>query len=107
MKLAIAGVCANLIAVMGVYVNLSETGSEQFAMSFTLFALAFWVLSLIGLILMGAGKRNVGGILTMIGAFLFVPLGIIAILGARSVMNSGQDMDERRRLASATSDSPE
>jgi len=104
MKLAIGGICANLIAIMGIYINASETGSEQFAMYFTLFALAFWVLSLIGLILMSAGDHKLGGILIIIGAIFFVPLGLIAILGARAVMSGGQDLNERRRLASAASD---
>ena len=108
MKLAIGGVCANFIGVIAIYFNLAETGSEQLAMNFTLFAFAFWALSVLGLILMGAGKRKLGGILTIIGAILFIPLGLIAMFGARSAMNSeqGQDMDERRRLASTTSDSP-
>jgi hypothetical protein len=106
MKLAIGGVCANLLGVVGIYFNAIEV-SEEFAMNFTLFALAFWALSAFGLILMATGKRKLGGVLTIIGAVLFVPLGIIAILGARSAMNNGQskDLDERRRLASTTSDS--
>jgi len=99
MKLAITGVCANFLGVVLIYLNLIERTSASFAMNAALIFLAFWALSVLGLVLMGIGSRKVGGILTIIGAFFFVPIGLIAIIGARSVISSGQDMDERRRLA--------
>ncbi|MDR2207352.1 MAG: hypothetical protein LBE22_00005 [Azoarcus sp.] len=75
-------------------------------MNMALFMFAFWALSVVGLIIMAAGNRKVGGVLAIIGSILFVPLGLIAMFGVRSVMNSEQDesLDERRRLASTTTD---
>ncbi|MDR0779120.1 MAG: hypothetical protein LBF16_00270 [Pseudomonadales bacterium] len=106
MKLAIGGVCANLLAIIGAYMNLADSGSEEAARIVALIAGIFWALSVLGLVLMAAGKRRAGGILTIIGAVVFVPLGLIAVIGARSAMaedtqgpGGDQDMAERRRLA--------
>jgi hypothetical protein len=115
MKVAIAGVCANFLGVLLIYSNLVEDRRFDDATTNVIISIivGFWALSVLGLILVGIGKRKAGGILTIIGAIPFVPLGLIAVFGARSAMmagnekgNSGQDLDERRRLACAVSNPP-
>jgi len=50
-------------------------------------------LSVMGLLLISAGKTKAGAITVMVGSFGFIPLGLIAVLGARRVLD---DLEAQR-----------
>lgn len=53
-----------------------------------------------GLVLISAGKAKAGAITVMIGSFGFVPLGLIAVLGARKVLDELEAQRFNARRAS-------
>lgn len=58
-------------------------------------------LCVVGVVLVSAGKPKAGAITVMLGSFGFVPLGLIAVLGARRVLDEleAQRLDARRASA--------
>ena len=69
-----------------------------FQVALTPSALAMCV---VGVVLVSAGKPKAGAITVMLGSFGFVPLGLIAVLGARRVLDEleAQRLDARRASA--------
>lgn len=55
----------------------------------------------LGALLIVAGQRRFGAIAVIVSSVLFVPLGFVAMLGARMVMDSDNEraFDQRRRQA--------
>jgi len=96
MTLAIVGVVLNLFGVIGLVANGM---AEYMPMLFGIICL-FWVTSVIGIILHVSGMKKVGPTLVIIGSIVFIPLGLVAIFGAKKMKaKSENDLDERRKLA--------
>jgi len=57
------------------------------------FTLPFVLLNVIGIILIISGKIKTGAIVFMVGSFAFIPIGIIGIFGARSILNKLKQKD--------------
>lgn len=60
---------------------------------------SFFAVSVLGVVLVGAGARKPGAILSMVGSIVFIPAGVVAAVGARAVLDelAGEEF-ERRRL---------
>lgn len=58
----------------------------------------FFAVSLLGLVLVCAGARKSGAILSMIGSIAFIPAGLVAAIGARTVLDelAGEEFERRR-----------
>ncbi|WP_179402806.1 hypothetical protein [Burkholderia guangdongensis] len=106
MWLASIGVVLNLLATLGVQAQTADLPDSSGKMILTIVVLV-WALSLLGLILIAAGKKKAGGILVIVGSIAFVPLGLVAMIGARNVMKAAKDdLAERRQLASTDGGAP-
>lgn len=101
MWILIPGIVVNLIVSFGTLSNLMKPGSERMASILFLLMLGCWVLSVIGMLAALLGKRKLGGTLVITGSVIFVPIGLIAMIGARKVMNADLDGDlaARRKVA--------
>lgn len=101
MKVAFIGLVLNLLWLGGLSQDYYGFNDAQLVEVATYICLGFWAVSLIGFIMMLAGKRKVGSILMIIGSIIFVPLGLVAIIGARRACNkdSMASLEERRKLA--------
>jgi len=93
------GVILNLLGALAAWLNLLEQ-NESLANIFLFILLASWLVSFIGIVVGVLGKKKAGGILVMVGSALFVPLGLIAIIGARTWMaTSAEEGLHERRMA--------
>lgn len=98
MFLASLGVVLNMLAALALLANPIDGGT--FGEVVSALAWGFAGLSVLGLLLGVAGSRKVGGILVIIGGVMFIPLGIVAIIGGKKMMNPvAEDLEARRRLA--------
>ncbi|WP_158976250.1 hypothetical protein [Cellulophaga sp. L1A9] len=86
----------NALAYLGLALNsliLAYTGfSEEYNMLFipTLIAFLFCIL---GIVLMILDKTKVGSIIFYIGSILFIPLGMVGIMGIKKTVN---DLEETK-----------
>lgn len=88
------GVFLNAFIVIGL---LFQGASYRLSVSFFTVALILWAVSVGGMFLIHfTDKAKLGSILIIVGAAIFVPLGLIAILGAVRV----QDELKRRAFES-------
>lgn len=86
----------NTSLVLGVGINSVLAVLATVAMPSTAVAAIltpFVALQLVGAALIAAGKPKAGAICTMIGSAAFIPLGAIAFLGARRVLD---ELEQRR-----------
>ena len=86
----------NAPLVLGVGLNLLLTLVTPLAtQSMTVAAILtpFVALQVVGAALIAMGKAKLGAICTMIGSALFIPLGAIAFIGARRVLD---ELEQRR-----------
>ena len=101
MKMAFFGLMINLLWLGGLSQDYYGFDNAQFVTVATYLCLGFWVVSLAGFMVMLSGKRKLGALLMVIGSMIFVPLGLVAIIGARKATNKDAmaSLDERRKLA--------
>lgn len=101
MKVAFIGLVLNLLWVGGLSQDFYGFNDAQLVEVATYVCLGFWVVSLTGFLMMLSGKRKVGSILMIIGSIIFVPLGLVAIIGARKAhsKDATKELEERRKLA--------
>jgi len=58
----------------------------------------FWVISVVGVVLIAAGVRRPGAYVVLVGCLVFAPIGLIGALGARKVLDAvAQEAFEARR----------
>ena len=108
MGLAIGGVIANIIAGLAFLSGQYSEGGSSFLDVAAAILGTFLAISVLGLILAGAGKKKLGGTLVIIGSVPFVPLGLIGAIGGRKIIQSdpsANDLDARRRAAAALASS--
>jgi|GEM_PF-2352335 len=103
MAMAIIGVVVNLL---GMFVVIAQVDDDSVGSIFIAVAVLSWLISALGLILMKVLRSaKPGAILTIIGSVIFVPAGLIAIIGARKMLRSSKatmdDLETRRQLAQA------
>lgn len=99
MGLAIAGVIANSIAVLFLLADEYADGGGTFLDVAAAIMGSLVGTAVLGLLLAGAGKKKLGGILVIIGSVPFVPLGLIGAIGGRKIMQSDthtHDLGARR-----------
>ena len=90
------GLKVNALLVAGVGLNTVLALVAPWAtQSVTIAAILipFVALQLVGAALIATGKPKVGALCTMIGSAVFVPLGMIASIGARRVLD---ELEQRR-----------
>ena len=98
MMLAVVGVALNLLGVFIINLHMQESGMDM--PTFFAVICVLWGLSAVGLLLHVSGMKKAGGILVIIGSIIFVPMGLVAIFGAKKMMtDSKDDLDARRQLA--------
>lgn len=56
----------------------------------TPFLAPFVLLNVIGMILVGIGKLRAGCITYMVGAVVFIPIGLIGVFGARAMLDKNR-----------------
>lgn len=66
---------------------LGRGAGEEFLMIFFLVMLAFWILSVVGTIMIAGGGRKKGAWLVIIGCAVYVPIGLIGVFGARKILD--------------------
>ncbi|MEQ5841240.1 hypothetical protein BWP39_12670 [Paraburkholderia acidicola] len=111
MWIVVIGLFANLLMSYAAYSDFADMAAMGLPPSITsilLYVLVFfWVLSLAGLILILTGKKKPGAIMVIVGSVIVIPVGLVAIIGARNVIKSlGNDLDARRKLAPGGDASP-
>jgi len=83
----------NALMVVGVIVNAFEGlvyGLAGGYVGFAIYTLIAVGISVVGMIVIATGSKKAGAILVIIGAIGFVPIGLIAIFGARRVLNEAK-----------------
>ncbi|GEN22964.1 hypothetical protein HCU01_09130 [Halomonas cupida] len=91
MKVAFIGLVLNLLWTFGLSQDLYGFNNAQIVEVGTYLCIGFWSLSVVGFLMMLTGKRKVGSVLLIIGSIIFVPLGLVAILGARKATSKDTD----------------
>jgi hypothetical protein len=82
MKVVGTGLFLNLLASIGIFSYLlNHVGIHPAAMFFATF-LIVWAFMIIGFIMLVAHKRVLGAVLITIGSLVFLPIGLVAIVGA-------------------------
>jgi len=104
--LAVGGVIANIIATLFFLSNQASEGDDSIVGIAAVILGTLIAVSVLGLIIAGAGKKKLGGTLVIIGSIAFVPLGLIGVFGGRKIIQSNagaHDLDMRRHMAPAAS----
>lgn len=76
------GLILNLVASVGIFSYLLHHVGIQPAATFFAIFLVVWAFIIIGFIMQLAGKTRVGALLISIGSLVFVPVGLVAIIGS-------------------------
>ena len=88
MKVVGTGLFLNLLASIGIFSYLlHRVGIQPAAMFFATF-LVVWALMIVGFIMTVAGRRTIGAVLISLGSLVFLPVGLVAIVGAIRVARS-------------------
>jgi len=88
MKVVGIGLILNLLASVGIFSYLlNHVGIHPAAMFFATF-LIVWAFLIVGFIMQVADKRTIGAALITIGSLVFLPVGLVAIIGAIRVARS-------------------
>ncbi len=74
-----------VIQLLLVLFTMSSEGKESLIIFWL--TLPFLILNCIGVIIIVSGKPKTGSILFLIGSAIFVPIGIIGVIGARKILN--------------------
>ena len=108
MGLMLTGIGVNFLATLFFKFTLPLNEYYQsIAESFTLACMIFWPISLIGTIFILNKKYKLGMILVTIGSFIFIPAGLIAIIGANQVYEkkaSQPNLAKRRQFYKENND---
>ncbi len=83
-KAMIIGVIINVVLAAATFAGLS---GERFSGTFKLIMLFFLSISFVGLIISAFFKRKTGPYLVIVGSIVFFPIGIVAMLGARKILD--------------------
>lgn len=75
------GLILNLLTSLGIFAYLLRHDTSSAAMFFAVF-LIVWAFLIIGFILQIANKRTLGAVLITVGSLVFLPVGLVAIVGA-------------------------
>ncbi|CAM2167509.1 conserved membrane hypothetical protein [Paraburkholderia sacchari] len=76
------GLILNLVASVGIFSYLLHHVGIQPAATFFAIFLVVWAFIIIGFIMQVAGKVRTGALLICIGSLVFVPVGLVAIIGS-------------------------
>lgn len=102
MKFIFSGLVLTLLWLLAFMNGLFDSpGQVDLPSIFYYICFSFWGISLVGVILMLTGLTRVGGILVVAGAIIFIPLGIVTIIGVKKIMQRDSDatLEQRRELA--------
>jgi hypothetical protein len=92
MKVVGVGLVLNLLASVGIFSYLlHHVGIQQAAWFFATF-LVVWAFIIIGFIMQIAGKRKGGAALITIGSLVFIPIGLVAIVGSIMFARRGEKL---------------
>ncbi|QEM81537.1 hypothetical protein [Halomonas binhaiensis] len=102
MKTTLVGLLLNLLFTLALMGGIFTDYDTDFASSFGTVLLGLWGLSVLGFVLAMAGSRKWGSILVIVGSIVFIPLGIVAMIGARKLReaDANDDLEARRKLNS-------
>ncbi|WP_109436914.1 hypothetical protein [Aquimarina sp. AU119] len=75
------------IAIQLLIVLFTINSHEDESLIIFWMTLPFLILNCIGIIIILLGKPKTGSTLFLIGSILFVPIGLIGVMGARKVLN--------------------
>lgn len=79
------------LIIFGIVINATITvvlgASGEFPPILVAIMASFSALSILGAIMIGRGQRRLGARMIFIGALPFVPIGLIAVFGAREVLD--------------------
>ncbi|SDD88546.1 hypothetical protein [Paraburkholderia lycopersici] len=82
MRVVGAGLFLNLLASVGIFSYLlHHVGIQQAAWFFATF-LVVWAFIIIGFIMQVAGRVKMGAFLITLGSLVFIPVGLVAIIGS-------------------------
>jgi len=82
MRVVGTGLFLNLLASIGIFSYLlHHVGIHSAAMFFATF-LVVWAFLLIGFIMLLANRRTIGAVLITLGSLVFLPIGLVSIIGA-------------------------
>jgi len=84
--LIIISVIVNSLVTLSLLFNPDFTG--QFLLISVMTTGSFVLLSLVGVFLMSTEKHELGSILAMIGFAIFVPVGLIGVIGVRKISDA-------------------
>ncbi|ALM53973.1 hypothetical protein [Halomonas huangheensis] len=100
MKIVFVGLVLNLLWTFGLSQDFYGFNNAQAVEVGTYLCIGFWSLSVVGFLMMLSGKRKAGSVLVIIGSVIFVPLGLVAIIGARKATSKDRDASlEGRELS--------
>lgn len=111
MWVIVVGVVINLLVSYEAYSSLQELlqmlpdlgvmVAGSMIVDITTYVLVFFcLLSIAGIFVILAGKKKPGAIMVIVGSVITLPIGLVAIIGARNLIKSlGTDLDARRKLA--------
>jgi len=89
MKVVGAGMFLNLLASLAIFSYLlHHVGIQQAAWFFATF-LFTWSFLIVGFIMMVARKPKIGALLITLGSLVFIPVGLVAIVGSILVARRG------------------
>jgi len=95
MKVVGTGMFLNLLASVGIFSYLlHDVGVQQAAWFFATF-LVVWAFLIIGFILLIADRRTIGAVLITLGSLVFIPVGLVAIIGSICVARRGGKLARR------------
>lgn len=104
--LMVVGLILNLMFVLffpQIVADRDMSADTVFVFQMSLFA--SWCICVFGGVLLKVGKHKAGFILVAIGSLLFVPLGLVAMIGARKLKEKDQGSTlEARRAALLNAD---
>lgn len=88
MPLMIVGLILNSVAMLSVCSNDNVGGIFAGVMLFC------WAVSVLGLVLVLAGRKVPGAIMVIVGSVAYVPLGLVAVFGAKKILVAGRQTVE-------------
>jgi hypothetical protein len=92
MKLVGVGMILNVLASLGIFSYLLHHVGVQQAAWFFATILVAWAFLIIGFIMQIAGRRKGGAALITLGSLVFIPAGLVAIVGSILVARRGDKL---------------
>lgn len=88
MKLSIAS------AMIQIFMLIIMAITRYYPLDHILMLATFPILSIGGIFLAGAGNNKLGAVLVGIGSVVFIPIGLIGIVGAKQLYDEDQEFDD-------------